>query len=201
MFPMGVATIYNVCMSVIARAVEVGLAVPEFEGETLDEFLVHFAGGLVQQVAAHHAVPECLHAAFFGEFDSLYEGAVAKDAGGERVGPSLVDRERWPEGDDCRAEAPGARGRVLLDLRLDCRDPAAVFPRERLGVGCCGIGAKQVLTHLDGIPVYHNGNTPEEAELLLLPYIAWLKNNKIYKNYTYSELLKLAFNTIVSYNI
>ena len=43
--------------------------------------------------------------------------------------------------------------------------------------------------------------TLEEAEILLLPYIAWLKNNKIYKNYTYSELLKLAFNTIVSYNI
>ena len=42
---------------------------------------------------------------------------------------------------------------------------------------------------------------PEEAEILLLPYIAWLKNNKVYKNYTYSELLKLAFNTIVSYNI
>ena len=44
-------------------------------------------------------------------------------------------------------------------------------------------------------------STPEEAEILFLPYIAWLKNNKIYKNYTYSELLKLAFNTIVSYNI
>lgn len=42
---------------------------------------------------------------------------------------------------------------------------------------------------------------PEEAEILLLPYIAWLKNNKNYKNYSYSELLKLAFNTIVSYNI
>ena len=44
-------------------------------------------------------------------------------------------------------------------------------------------------------------STPEEAEILLLPYVAWLKNNKIYKNYSYSELLKLAFNTIVSYNI
>ena len=44
-------------------------------------------------------------------------------------------------------------------------------------------------------------SSPEEAEILLLPYIAWLKNNKSYKNYPYSELLKLAFNTIVSYNI
>ena len=44
-------------------------------------------------------------------------------------------------------------------------------------------------------------SNPEEAEILLLPYIAWLKNNKNYKNYSYSELLKLAFNTIVSYNI
>ena len=42
---------------------------------------------------------------------------------------------------------------------------------------------------------------PEETEILLLPYIAWLKNNIKYKNYSYSELLKLAFNTIVSYNI
>ena len=44
-------------------------------------------------------------------------------------------------------------------------------------------------------------SNPEEAEILLLPYIAWLKNNIKYKNYSYSELLKLAFNTIVSYNI
>ena len=44
-------------------------------------------------------------------------------------------------------------------------------------------------------------STPEEAEILLLPYIAWLRNNKKYKNSSYSELLKLAFNTIVSYNI
>ena len=43
-------------------------------------------------------------------------------------------------------------------------------------------------------------STPEEAETILLPYIAWLKNNKKYKNSPYSELLKLAFNTIVSYN-
>ena len=46
-----------------------------------------------------------------------------------------------------------------------------------------------------------NSSTPEETETLLLPYIAWLRNNKKYKNYSYSELLKLAFNTIVSYNI
>ena len=43
-------------------------------------------------------------------------------------------------------------------------------------------------------------STPEEAEPLLLPYLAWLRNNKKYKNYTYNELLKLAFNTIVRYN-
>ena len=41
----------------------------------------------------------------------------------------------------------------------------------------------------------------EEAELLLLPYLAWLKNNPLYKNKKYDELLKLAFNSIVSYNI
>ena len=46
-----------------------------------------------------------------------------------------------------------------------------------------------------------SSSKPEEAEKLLLPYIAWLRNNKLYKNYSYSELLKLAFNTIVSYNI
>lgn len=42
---------------------------------------------------------------------------------------------------------------------------------------------------------------PEEAEVLLLPYIAWLRNNPVYKNNSYEELLQLAFNTIVSYNI
>lgn len=44
-------------------------------------------------------------------------------------------------------------------------------------------------------------SSPEEAELLLLPYIAWLRNNKKYKFCSYSELLKLAFNNIVRYNI
>lgn len=41
----------------------------------------------------------------------------------------------------------------------------------------------------------------EETEIILLPYIAWLKNNKKFKDESYSNLLKLAFNTIVSYNI
>ena len=42
---------------------------------------------------------------------------------------------------------------------------------------------------------------PEEAETILLPYVAWLRNNERYKNFTYKELLKLALDTIVSYNI
>ena len=41
----------------------------------------------------------------------------------------------------------------------------------------------------------------EEIEVLLLPYIAWLRNNAAYKSKNYEELLKLAFNSIVSYNI
>lgn len=40
----------------------------------------------------------------------------------------------------------------------------------------------------------------EEIENLLLPYTAWLRNENKDKNYSYSELLKLAFNDIVSYN-
>ena len=40
-----------------------------------------------------------------------------------------------------------------------------------------------------------------EAETILLPYVAWLRNNDKYKNYNYKELLKLALDTIVSYNI
>ena len=44
-------------------------------------------------------------------------------------------------------------------------------------------------------------SNPCEAEIILLPYIAWLRNNPAYKNNSYDELLKLAFNTIVSYNI
>lgn len=43
--------------------------------------------------------------------------------------------------------------------------------------------------------------SPEEAETILLPYIAWLRNNQKYQKYSYSELLKLAFNSIVRYNI
>lgn len=40
-----------------------------------------------------------------------------------------------------------------------------------------------------------------EAETILLPYLSWLRNNKKYENYEYEELLKLALDTIVSYNI
>ncbi len=40
-----------------------------------------------------------------------------------------------------------------------------------------------------------------ESEILLLPYIAWLRKNEKYKNCAYEELLQLAFNSIVSYNI
>ena len=41
----------------------------------------------------------------------------------------------------------------------------------------------------------------EEAEMILLPYIAWLRNNELYKNLSYKELVKLALESIVSYNI
>ena len=40
-----------------------------------------------------------------------------------------------------------------------------------------------------------------EAETILLPYVAWLRNNKDYKNFEYKDLLKLALDSIVSYNI
>ena len=43
--------------------------------------------------------------------------------------------------------------------------------------------------------------TAEENEMLILPYIAWLRNNEQYKNVSYNELLKLALDSIVSYNI
>ena len=39
-----------------------------------------------------------------------------------------------------------------------------------------------------------------EAENILLPYVAWLRNNDKYKNLKYGDLLKLALGTIVSYN-
>lgn len=41
----------------------------------------------------------------------------------------------------------------------------------------------------------------EEAEELLLPYIAWLRNRDKYKNMQSNELVKLALDTIVRYNI
>ena len=47
---------------------------------------------------------------------------------------------------------------------------------------------------------FKNSN-PKEAEMLLLPYIAWLRNNDRYKLLPYNDLLKLAFSRIVSYNI
>ena len=47
---------------------------------------------------------------------------------------------------------------------------------------------------------YFSESKTEDAELLLLPYIAWLRNNKKYKNLKYEELVQLAFNTVVSYN-
>ena len=93
---------------VVARAIEVGLSVLQFEGEPLYEFAVHFAGGAVQEVAAHHAVPERLDAGFFGELDALHESPVAEDSGREIVRPRLVDREGGPEGNDGGAEDPGA---------------------------------------------------------------------------------------------
>ncbi len=40
-----------------------------------------------------------------------------------------------------------------------------------------------------------------EIEPVLLPYIAWLRNNEKYKNLPYTELVKLALDNIVSYNI
>ena len=40
-----------------------------------------------------------------------------------------------------------------------------------------------------------------EAETLLLPYVAWLRNNKEFKDLDFKSLLKLALDTIVSYNI
>ena len=42
---------------------------------------------------------------------------------------------------------------------------------------------------------------PQDIEIILLPYIAWLRNNEIYKNKTYEEFVKLALDSIVSYNI
>ena len=44
-------------------------------------------------------------------------------------------------------------------------------------------------------------SNPEESETFLLPYIAWLRTQKKYKGCSYEELLKLAFNSIVRYNI
>ena len=44
-------------------------------------------------------------------------------------------------------------------------------------------------------------SNPEETETLLLPYLAWLRHNEKFKKSSYKELLKLAFDSIVSYNI
>lgn len=41
----------------------------------------------------------------------------------------------------------------------------------------------------------------EDAEIFLLPYVAWLRNNIKYKDINYKDLLKLALESIVSYNI
>ncbi len=44
-------------------------------------------------------------------------------------------------------------------------------------------------------------SSPEENEMLLLPYLAWLRNNQQYQKLSYNELLKLSLDSIVSYNI
>ena len=44
-------------------------------------------------------------------------------------------------------------------------------------------------------------SNPEETETLSLPYLAWLRHNEKFKKSSYKELLKLAFDSIVSYNI
>ncbi|MBP5519125.1 MAG: DUF115 domain-containing protein [Treponema sp.] len=41
---------------------------------------------------------------------------------------------------------------------------------------------------------------PKDVEFPLLPFIAWLRKNQNHKNDSYEDLLKLAFNNIVSYN-
>ena len=43
--------------------------------------------------------------------------------------------------------------------------------------------------------------SPEEIEVILLPYIAWLRNSSSYKDLPYENLLKLALESIVRYNI
>ena len=48
---------------------------------------------------------------------------------------------------------------------------------------------------------YFSESKISDVEVLLLPYIAWLKKSDNYSNANYEELVKLAFNTIVSYNI
>lgn len=40
-----------------------------------------------------------------------------------------------------------------------------------------------------------------DIETILLPHVAWLRNNKNYSNLPYNDLLKLAFDSIVRYNI
>lgn len=42
---------------------------------------------------------------------------------------------------------------------------------------------------------------PSQIEIVLLPYIAYLRQKNEFQQHSYSDLLKLAFSTIVSYNI
>lgn len=41
---------------------------------------------------------------------------------------------------------------------------------------------------------------PQSIKQIFLPYIAWLRKNKKYKNYSFNEFLKLAYSSFVSYN-
>ena len=58
-------------------------------------------------------------------------------------------------------------------------------------------------SHLSLKPFFDNikASSPEEIELLLLPYLAWLRNRSEYQKLSYSDLLKLALDDIVRYNI
>ena len=76
--------------------------------------------------------------------------------------------------------------------KLHCNGTAQVMNKPN--VNSNGISLKLFMSRFIN-------STPEEAEPLLLPYIAWLRNNEKYSHMNYDELVKLAFNSIVSYNI
>ena len=78
--------------------------------------------------------------------------------------------------------------------KLECKAPVTDLTKGLFTPAITNFSLKTFINKLKTLE-------PQDIEIILLPYIAWLRNNENYKNKTYEEFVKLALDSIVSYNI